>query len=326
MKTLIVIGAYPNTPKKEKVLIDEIESLRGLGYDFMLVSHYPVSTEIQKMVDHYIYEKNQTLTPLDKTTYYWFQTDSFMVRVNNSRHALPICQNMFNAFKLSEIKDYDFVFFVENDNQFSTNDSLKLKSLINEMVSQNKQCIFFKPNNYSDNGSFVYETQMFGITPKYFNQIFKIPTTEDEYFDHSEYPISLELGFYQSLNKYESDFLIIDQHSYEYFSESSINIFRVEELIVELVRNNKDANLPVLFCHMNKEPLFNHKIIIKLNNEPIEELNLFFGFWFFRSYGINNDLLTIEIYKDGILDEIKSYHLNEEINDYINKNGIIEFN
>jgi hypothetical protein len=326
MKTLIVIGAYPNTPKKEKVLIDEIESLRGLGYDFMLVSHYPVSTEIQKMVDYYIYEKNQILTPLDKTTYYWFQTDNFMVRVNNSRHALPISQNMFNAFKLSEIKDYDFVFFVENDNQFSLNDSLKLKSLIDEMVSQNKQCIFFKPNNYLDNGSFVYETQMFGITPKYFNEVFKLPTTEDEYFINPDYPVSLELGFYQSLSKHESDFLIVNQHSYEYFSESSINIFRVEELIIELIRNDKNPNLPVLFCHMNKEPLFKHKIIIKLNGDPMEELNLFFGFWFFRSFEISNNILTIEIYKDDVLDEIKSYHLNEQIHDYVNKNGIIEFN
>ncbi len=77
---------------------------------------------------------------------------------------------------------------------------------------------------------------------------------------------------------------------------------------------------------MNKEPLFKHKIIIKLNGEPMEELNLFFGFWFFRSFEISNNILTIEIYKDDVLDEIKSYHLNEQIHDYVNKNGIIEFN
>ena len=116
MKKLIVIGSYPNTPKKEEVLKSEIQSLKDIGFDFMLVSHYPVSSEIQHMVDYYIYDKNQTLTPLDKTTYYWFKTDIFMLRVNNSRHALPICQNMFNAFKLAEIKEYDFVLFFNSRN------------------------------------------------------------------------------------------------------------------------------------------------------------------------------------------------------------------
>ena len=37
MKKLIVIGAYPNTPKKEEVLINEINSLKDSGFDFVRI-------------------------------------------------------------------------------------------------------------------------------------------------------------------------------------------------------------------------------------------------------------------------------------------------
>ena len=194
MKVLIVIGAYPNTTKKEEVLKQEIESLKSLGFDFMIVSHYPVSVELQDMVDYYIYDKNQTLTPKDRSPYYWFNSHNFHIKVFNSRHSLPICQNMFNSFKFSEIKNYDFVFFVENDNIFTPNDVNKFNTLLTERVSENKQCIFFKPESFRQDNSYVYETQLFGISPKYLNEKFVIPTTENEWYETSM-SHTLELAF-----------------------------------------------------------------------------------------------------------------------------------
>lgn len=326
MKKLIVIGAYPNTPKKEEVLINEINSLKGLGFDFMLVSHYPISVEIQNMVDYYIYDKNQNLTPIDKTTYYWLKTDSFIVRVNNSRHALPISQSMNNAFKFSEIKNYDFVYFIENDNLFSEVDAKKLNDLVDKMVNQNKKCIFFKPENYKDNNSYVYETQLFGLTPKYFNKVFKLPITEEDYFDYDKHPISLELGFYHRLSHFENDFLIINQHSYEYFNESEINIFRTETMVVELVYNTKEPEIPVLFCHGNKITEQNYRVIIKLDDEVITDTEIIQSYWFYKKFNFDDKKLEIEVYCDGTLQEIKTYILNKELKEKINNNGRIDFN
>jgi hypothetical protein len=329
MKKLIVIGAYPNTPKKNEVLINQLNSLNPLkllGFDFMLITHYPVLDTIQTMVDYYIYDKYQTLTPLDKTTYFWFKTDNFFIRLNNSRHALPISQSMNTAFKFSEIKNYDFVYFIENDNWFSKTDVIKLNELVELMNEENKKCVFFKPETYKDNGSYVYETQLFGVSPKYFNEVFKLPITEDEYFSNPSYPVSLELGFYDNLYKYENDFLIINQHSYEYFNNSLINIFRVENLLIELIHNIKNPDKPILFCYGNRISDSTIKIIIKINNEIINDKVLRQNEWSYHLFDLNEDLLSVEIYNNNILQENKTYFLNKDLLEVLKDKGTIEFN
>jgi hypothetical protein len=326
MKKLIVIGSYPNTPKKEEVLKSEIQSLKDIGFDFMLVSHYPVSSEIQHMVDYYIYDKNQTLTPLDKTTYYWFKTDIFILRVNNSRHALPICQNMYNAFKLSEIKDYDFVFFSENDNIFSKEDAVKLSDLVDTAISENKTGVFFKPHNYQDNHSKVYETQMFGLQPKRFNEIFKLPLTGEDFFHNPNYPVSLELGFYNSLKEYEDEFLIVDEHSYNYFTNSEINIFRMEHFIVDLLYNSSNENEPVLFFqNRNNGDVKECRLVAKVNDDIIADTLVQPGVWSYQVFRYENQTLRVEIYMDGTLEIVREYTLNESLRNKINENGIIDF-
>jgi hypothetical protein len=324
MKTLIVIGAYPNTPKKEEVLINEVESLSGLGFDIMIVSHFPISTEIQNMVDYYIYDKNQTLTPLDVSPYYWFKTDNFFIRVNNSRHALPICQNMFNAFKFSDIKKYDFVYFIENDNLFSVNDSNKLKNLIDEMEESGKKCIFFKPEGYKDNGSYVYETQLFGITPSFFNSILTLPITENDWYEH-QMPNTLELAFYNKLQNHENEFLIINQHSSEYFKDSEINIFRVENFILEVLYNINDPLTPILYCYSEVRNRYNYNVVISINDNVIEDRFTLPTQWFYIPLSLNGDKLNIKVYYDNKLESEKTMSLNDNILNSLKERGSIEF-
>ena len=326
MKVLFVIGAYPNTQKKEDVLKQEIESLKHLGFEFMIVSHYPVSVELQSMVDYYIYDKNQTLTPMDRSPYYWYNNNNFHIKVFNSRHSLPICQNMFNSFKFSEIKNYDFVFFIENDNIFTENDSNKFIDLLNEMISKNKKCIFFKPESFRQDDSYVYETQLFGISPKYLNEKFIIPTTENEWYE-TGMSHTLELAFFNKLNQYEDDFLIIDIHSSEYFSESQINIFRVESFIFELLYNIHNPSYPVLYCHNNSLKNEIKKIVVELNGEIIEDKVMFPSHWFYRELLLDNSTLKLTVFdNDDTIDYIKTYVLSENNLENIKNKGIIELN
>jgi hypothetical protein len=55
--------------------------------------------------------------------------------------------------------------------------------------------------------SLVYETQLFGITPNYFNEIFKLPRTPEEWMLYNM-GFTLELAFYEKLVSYEDNFLI----------------------------------------------------------------------------------------------------------------------
>jgi hypothetical protein len=332
MKKLIVIGAYPNSKKKEEILKKEIDSLQGLGYDFMIVSHYPVSPEIQSMVNYYIYDKNQILTPIDMSPYYWMNNDIFFVRVNNSRHSLPICQNMFNSFNFSEINNYDFVYFIENDNIFSENDSKKFNFLLNEMISQNKKCIFFKTvpssrgdfDNY-DGIDFLYETQIFGITPKYFNEKFRLPINIDEWINF-EMNIVLEESFHKKLHTFESDFLIINDHSSNFFNESQINIFRVESFILELLHNEKNPSSVILFCHNNTTTDEIKKINITLDGELIKNETILPTHWFYVELLLDGKKLNIIVNdNEGNFDYLKTYELNVDILENIKEKGIISF-
>jgi hypothetical protein len=326
MKKLIVIDSYLTSDKKENILKEQIESLKNIGFDIMLVAHYPICTEIQFMVDYFIFDKNQTLDPVEDAPYYWFEGthDSPFIRILNGRYRLAICQNMFNAFQFAEIKEYEFVYFLENDNFFSDNDAEKLNTLISEMLQNNKKCIFFKPPDYMISDSLVYETQIFGITPKYFNEIFKLPRTQEEWISYNM-GFTLELAFYEKLIKYESNFLVINKHSSEYFSESKINQIRAENFMMELLYNIVDSSRPILFYHNNYK--FEQRIIIRVNNNIILNKVINPENWNYTEFELNNDLLTLEVYDENdVLESVKSYTLDNNINDILIEKGEIDFN
>ena len=338
MKKLFVIGAYPNSKKKEDILKKEILSLKHLDYDIMIVSHYPVSEEIQLMVDFYLYDKNQILTPQQHSNgtmtspYYWVGQPSFYLKVFNQRHALPICQNMFNSFKFSEIQKYDFVFFLENDNIFSKDDSLKFDELLNDMILKGKKCIFFKtPSHTQDSSEYregitnLYETQLFGITPQYFNEIFKLPTNEKEWFDY-EMGFTLEESFYLKLNMFEDNFLIIPDYSYTFFEESDINIFRVESFILEVLYNESNPFSPILYCENNSNCNETKKISIKIN-DIVENTEVLTSHWFYKVLSLDgSDLIMTVFDENGDIDFSKKIHLIEDNLEQIKEKGIILFN
>ena len=126
MKNLFIIDTYPVSPKQEEILIECIEKLKFLKWDILLVSHLPIKTEIQEMVDYLIYDKDNTFLPSNITPFNWFEIGgNLKVEILNGGHTLPICRNMFNSIKFAEDNYYDFFFFLEFDNLFSESDLLK---------------------------------------------------------------------------------------------------------------------------------------------------------------------------------------------------------
>ena len=79
---LIIIGTYPNTIKRKQLTIDCINSLRPTGRKIMLVSHYPVSDEIQQMVDYYVYDSHNPTTHHSYYTRFYHYMPDFDVDIN----------------------------------------------------------------------------------------------------------------------------------------------------------------------------------------------------------------------------------------------------
>lgn len=148
MKKIFIIDTYPKTEKQKKILGECIESIKLIGWDILLVSHFPVSEEIQERVTYFIYDKNNSFVPPNITPHTFLSNSFFDSKVYSSGHALAITINMFNGFKFAECYGYDFCYFMESDSILSKNDIDKLDNLVNLMELENKDMIIFNPDNF----------------------------------------------------------------------------------------------------------------------------------------------------------------------------------
>lgn len=117
---LIVIGTYPNLKKRELLTIDCINSLKPLKRKILLVSHYPVSTEIQNLVDYYIYDSDNLLTHHSYYTHFYRDTNDYYAQVNinglkNTNQSLSVLSNLFNAAKFVDSLNLKSFFYTTYD-------------------------------------------------------------------------------------------------------------------------------------------------------------------------------------------------------------------
>ena len=121
---IFVLGAWPDNNEKEKDLLDCINRLRAFtSIPILLVSHYPIKPEIQKLVDYYIFDKdNPILLNKDFSKYgvasgRW--TNMGEVRVENEmpfHHDYAIWTSMTHAFNFCKYLGKTNVHYLEYDN------------------------------------------------------------------------------------------------------------------------------------------------------------------------------------------------------------------
>jgi hypothetical protein len=76
VNNLIVITAHCPTETQEKMLEDCINSVIGLGYHILLISHTHIPLHIQKKCNYYFYDYLNDVTQDDDLLYFnWFATD-----------------------------------------------------------------------------------------------------------------------------------------------------------------------------------------------------------------------------------------------------------
>ena len=82
----------------------------------MLLSHYPVSADIQKLVDFYIYDEHNPLTHHSYYTHFYRDTDEYYAQVNingltDSNQSLAVLTNMYNGMKMAKNLGFDRAFY-----------------------------------------------------------------------------------------------------------------------------------------------------------------------------------------------------------------------
>lgn len=117
---LIILGTYPNTKERNWLTIDSINSLKYTGRKIMLLSHYSVSEEIQRMVDYYVFDAYNPLTHHSYYTHFYNQTSEYHAKIlinglKDTNQSLTVLTNMFNGFKAAKNLGYKSAFYITYD-------------------------------------------------------------------------------------------------------------------------------------------------------------------------------------------------------------------
>ena len=117
---LIVLGTYPNLKSRVQLTKDTINSLKVLSRDMLLISHFPVDADIQRSVEHYIFDRHNPLTHHSYYTRFFRNTHDFDVEVNinglkYSNQSLCVYTNLITAAKYAKQMGYKRFFYTTYD-------------------------------------------------------------------------------------------------------------------------------------------------------------------------------------------------------------------
>lgn len=328
MKNIVIIDTFPSNKIQEDILIQCIEKLKPLGYDTMLVSHYPVNSDIQRLVNYYIFDDKNDFLPSHLSPFYFMYTDSFDVKVYNGGHALAITRNMSRSINFAKSMGYEYFVFMEFDILFHENDLKVLDGLRQQMVDENKKMVFFKPIDFIECGSHVYETLLFGGYCDFFLDKLQPPIDVDDWLN-KKMGYTLEVAFFEKFSEFENQYIILPDHSHNYFAESKVNVFRYGLFICELLDNETNENQPCLFIH-NSHVSPNEKFVrIWHGDTLIIDGKIGKSEWRLHYLTYDNNLINISIFESE-MDYLNQENVTnkrfilkkENINLYRNKGNI----
>ena len=137
---VIILGTYPNLKERVRLTKETITSLKLLGRKIILVSHYPVDQEIQRMVDYYIYDDHNPLTHHSYYTKFFNYPADYDVEINinglkDTNQSLTVLTNIFNGFRAAKSLGFRRAFYTTYDVILNEKDV----PVVNEAFKSNKK-------------------------------------------------------------------------------------------------------------------------------------------------------------------------------------------
>jgi glycosyltransferase involved in cell wall biosynthesis len=212
-KELIVIGTYPDTKIREKLTIDCINSVKKLGRPIMLVSHYAVHPDVQKMVDYYIYDEHNPLTHHSYYNRFTRSQEDYSVEMRiegDSNQSLTVLTNLMNAGKAAKVFGFTKMFYVTFDHVIDERDYNVINNNFNKLDEEWKavlatlntpfgkgiqtNCMFFKPEFISKLLDDVRTPEQYNLLCEYLGaqnfledyMMKKVQKTEGVWVEHPE--------------------------------------------------------------------------------------------------------------------------------------------
>ena len=325
----VIIGCYPQNHVDSTLVSLTLEGFKRQGYDICLTSHIPLSNELQKASKYYIYsDENYTLNfPKPSSITIFFASEELHYQTNWGNrmgiHSLAILMNMKNALSLLQSKKYKNFIYVECDTILNSNDHNLLESKLKEISFSEKNYWFMIENS---NNMVVPVTTIFGGNIDYFNNIFNLINTEEEYLN-----ICNQVGAYSLEALFSALFCnVIDEKGYldytkprDIFSSKWLGIsnygtvsipelddeFDVDIDIVKEKGNTENHIFCVLFFNKKEEPI---NIKFYKDNNLVSDLEIITGALNYWVYEIDNTKnWKVEVYHNNKLLKIVNRTIDE---------------
>ena len=273
-KVVYVMSAHPSFKMSEDITKRSITAIKD--DKIILSSHYPVSNEIQSMVDYYVFDKINPLIKHDFFTVSWFTGDEYKATLditkedNNFNHALGVFLNYYNGLLYAKSQGFNIAVCTNFDLVFSKDDKEVINERIRRMSDQNKKAFFMNTNEREGTH---YKTIFFITNIDYFLNTFKYITNEEVYIEEMRKVGSntncLENFVYHTLKNKTEDLLLEEINEDQLFPTSQINLFSLIEYNTILPIENDPDHFIAWFSSANSLDNRDFNMVIKKNGNNI---------------------------------------------------------
>lgn len=222
---VFIVDCWTDTVEKENTLIELLNRLKVFNVPIILCGHYPVNSEIQKLVDYYLYDKNNDILLEKDFEEYGVNSDRWsnmgdyiITNKTEFHHDYAIWITMKNAFALAERLGKKYIHFLEFDN---LPEEVQYRQSFLEYI-RNHDAVLYEYSEGSTREQNPYcATYIFSIKTEIANKLINSINSKEEYFKGKPDRWQLEKVFYQTLRKF-TDRIFISKYIP---NESELNIY-----------------------------------------------------------------------------------------------------
>jgi len=147
MKKIALITSFCNTEEKLKVLYNNIKTIKNLGLDVMVFTHFQLPTKINNLIDYTIISKeNPLLIWPEKVIVQWctrpYNNFSLHMSTSNPDYSYAVLNQIKRMASLALSMDYESFFVVDYD--------LDINDYVKSILLDNKPNSFFPGQREKD--------------------------------------------------------------------------------------------------------------------------------------------------------------------------------
>ena len=331
---IFVISCWIDNESKEKDLINLINMLKTYEIPILLAGAYPINSEIQKMVDYYIFDKDNPRLTRDEFIKYninsvrW--TNIGNVRVENHReyhHDYAVWVTMKNAYNFCKYLNKKYIHFFDYDN---LPDPIQYRQAFIENIRRS-DFVFYEYNKDSSlitNENPYCAMFIFSIKTDIAVKVMDTIKNKDEYFRNKPNSWQLENNFLTAVRKITNNIFLSpyiannnELNMQSAWSRDGTNRNGAAFQIYLAVDDMDDLYVHLISGFYNKEA--DRDYIIEICYDDYKNFTILMkGAYLLNKIGKYKQGQTVKGYYEGI--EILNEYLDKDINKFREINKLIK--